>query len=273
MRRVFQNRSRGLSRGVCRGNLVWPCVAVLLFSCGMAKRRLPSGLSHLTRNATSADAYVVNTKTSRISVYAADPSGNRLANFANLQRYFDNTGRKLSFATNGGMFHPDYKPVGLLIEDGVERSPLNLLSGEGNFFLKPNGVFLVADEGAAAVVRSEDYSRSRRKVRVATQSGPLLVINGKINSAFKEGSANRYVRSGVGVIDSHTVVFAISNQPVNFWDFAHLFRDVLGCKNALYLDGAISKFYLSGAKSAEGQEFGVLIGVTENLWQPKQAQH
>jgi uncharacterized protein YigE (DUF2233 family) len=273
MPQVFQNTSSGLSGRSYPYRLIWPCVAVLLLSCGMAKRRLDCGISHLPWNGASADAYVVNTKTSRIGVYGSDQSSKKFGSFASLQDYCDHTGRKLAFATNGGMFHADYKPVGLLVEDGIERSPLNLGSGDGNFFLKPNGVFLVSDDGTAAIVRSEKFPRSRHGVRAATQSGPLLVIDGKINPAFKEGSANRFVRSGVGVIDSHTVIFAISNEPVNFWDFAHLFRDVLRCKNALYLDGAISKFYLPGTKFAEGEAFGVLIGVTENSWQAKQAQH
>ncbi len=154
----------------------------------------------------------------------------------------------------------------------LKRSPLNLESGDGNFFLKPNGVFLLADDGTADITKSEDFQRSRNRVRAATQSGPLLLIDGKINSAFKEGSTNRFVRSGVGLIDSHTVVFVISNEPVNFWDFAQFFRDVLRCRKALYLDGAISKFYLPGY-SAGGNGFGVLIGVAETSGLVKHAKH
>jgi uncharacterized protein YigE (DUF2233 family) len=240
------------------------CPFVLLLSCGNAKRHLEPGLSHLSWNSSSADVYVVDTKTSRIGVYGSRPGGGRIGSFANLSDYFDHTGVNLAFATNGGMFHADYKPVGLLVQDGVERSPINLNNGDGNFFLKPNGVFLVSSGERAAVVRSERFARLNHGVRAATQSGPLLVIDGRINPAFKAGSTNRFVRSGVGVLDPHTVVFAISSEPVNFWDFAQLFRDVIGSKNALYLDGAISKFYVPGKQERPGEEqFGVVIGVTE----------
>ena len=42
------------------------------------------------------------------------------------------------------------------------------------------------------------------------------------------------------------MVFAISETPVNFHTFARLFRDRIGCRNALYLDGTISQFYDQG---------------------------
>jgi uncharacterized protein YigE (DUF2233 family) len=272
MPRVVQSTLSGLSGRLYHYGLICTSVAVLLLSCGMAKPRIDFGMSHLAWNGTSAEIYVVNSKTSSIGIYGFNPSTRKFGSFESLHGYFDQIGRKLAFATNGGMFHADYKPVGLLVEDRIERSPLNLGSGDGNFFLKPNGVFLVADDGTAAIVRGEKFSRSRHGVTAATQSGPMLVINGRINSAFKKGSANRFVRSGVGVVDSHTVVFAISNEPVNFWDFAQLFRDVLRCKDALYLDGVISRFYSPGTKSTGGKEFGVLIGVTENSGQVKHAQ-
>ena len=235
-----------------------------LLSCGSGRRHVDLGLSRVSWKASSADVYFVDTRTSRIAIYGRNSNGNRIRNFENLRDYADLQGNKLAFATNGGMFHAGYDPVGLLVQDGIERSPINLTKGEGNFFLKPNGVFLISGDGRAAIVPSENFSRFAQGVRAATQSGPLLVIDGRINSVFRAGSANRFVRSGVGVIDPHTVVFALSSKPVNFWDFARLFRDVLGCKNALYLDGAISKFYLPSKKEfAGGGEFGVLIGVTE----------
>jgi uncharacterized protein YigE (DUF2233 family) len=245
--------------------LTWWCVVLLVLSCSAARPHFAAGFSHFSWNDSSADAYIVNTKTSHIGILGSDPNGKRVGSFANLRTYFDRAGVKLAFATNGGMFHADYQPVGLLVQDGVERSPINLKSGDGNFFLKPNGVFVISHNGRAAIVRSEKFRGLDQGVSAATQSGPLLVIDGRVNPAFKRGSTNRFVRSGVGIIDPHTVVFAISNKAINFWDFAYLFRDVLGCKNALYLDGVISKFYLPGREAPEDRgDFGVLIAVTEN---------
>jgi uncharacterized protein YigE (DUF2233 family) len=47
-----------------------------------------------------------------------------------------------------------------------------------------------------------------------------------------------------GVRDAHTVVLAISDHPVTFWEFARLFRDGLGTANDLFLDGSISSLYV-----------------------------
>jgi uncharacterized protein YigE (DUF2233 family) len=61
------------------------------------------------------------------------------------QRVDDHSG-PLLFATNAGMFDPNYKPVGLYIENGREFTHVNTRSGSGNFHLKPNGVFFVAGD-------------------------------------------------------------------------------------------------------------------------------
>lgn len=52
---------------------------------------------------------------------------------------------------NGGIFEPGFVPSGLLVQDGVELTPINRNNGEGNFFLKPNGVFLPGPKGAAVI--------------------------------------------------------------------------------------------------------------------------
>jgi uncharacterized protein YigE (DUF2233 family) len=79
-------------------------------------------------------------------------------------------------------------------------------------------------------------------IQLATQAGPMLVIAGQVHPAFREGSSNRFIRCGVGIAPNQSVIFAISDQPVNFHDFAILFREHLGCRDALCLDGAISRF-------------------------------
>ncbi|MBI9098669.1 MAG: phosphodiester glycosidase family protein, partial [Spirochaetaceae bacterium] len=97
----------------------------------------------------------------------------------------------------------------------------------------------------------------------ATQSGPLLVYSGVINRNFSRGSDNRFVRNGVGIFrenDTDLVIFAISNRPVNFYDFAHFFRDFLHCSDALYLDGHISAMFLpSLQRNRRRGSFGTII--------------
>jgi uncharacterized protein YigE (DUF2233 family) len=142
----------------------------------------------------------------------------------------------LRFAANAGMFHPDFSPVGLYVENGRELKRISTRSGPGNFHLKPNGVFYVAG-GAAAVADTESFLRHNPKVDFATQSGPMLVIDGRLHPRLGRAQSSHKYRDGIGVRASGTVVFAISEDAVSFAEFARLFRDPLGCRNALFLDG------------------------------------
>jgi uncharacterized protein YigE (DUF2233 family) len=143
---------------------------------------------------------------------------------------------RLLFATNAGMFDPDYKPVGLYVEGGRELVRANTKRGFGNFHMKPNGVLYVAGE-TAGILETGAFLRRRPQAEFATQSGPLLVIDGRLHPRFSREGASQKYRNGVGVRDASTVVFAISEDEVSFGSFARLFRDSLRCANALFLDG------------------------------------
>lgn len=147
------------------------------------------------------------------------------------------------FAMNGGIFDKQFAPVGLYVEEGKELVPLNLGEGEGNFFIKPNGVFWVDESGRAGVVDAREYSEQggRGAVRFAVQSGPMLVKGGVVNGALDRESKSRRVRNGVGVRGDGAVVFVMSEEPVTFFEMAELFRRRLGCAEALYLDGDLSE--------------------------------
>ncbi len=149
-------------------------------------------------------------------------------------------GTPVLLAMNAGMYHEDLSPVGLFVENGVQQAPLNLADGEGNFFLKPNGVFFTGRDGRAGVLESGAYARVNPAVTYATQSGPMLVIDGLLHPRFEENGASRYIRNGVGVRADGTVVLAISRTVVSLGSFSRLFRDALACPNALFLDGAVS---------------------------------
>ena len=141
---------------------------------------------------------------------------------------------------NAGMFHPDHTPVGLQIIDGAVLNSINTDDGQGNFFLKPNGVFAIGKEGA--VVQSTDDFDVSKSWRIATQSGPLLLQGGEYHPNIKPDSPNLHIRNGVCVSDD-VVHFVISDDPVRFYDLASLMKEALGCQDGLYLDGAVSKLY------------------------------
>jgi uncharacterized protein YigE (DUF2233 family) len=165
--------------------------------------------------------------------------------------------RELVMATNAGIFSPERRPMGLHIQDGEVLGALSTADGEGNFFLKPNGVFWL-DESGAHVAASADYG-PRGKVRLATQSGPLLLSHGRIHRAFSKTSTSLKIRSGVGVNRRGRVVLALSQASVTFHAMATLFRDVLGCPDALYLDGEISAFAAPGLPAPPAFEYGGLL--------------
>ena len=199
----------------------------------------------------------------RLHLFLKDAEGRPFNRMERLASWLHSRGQKLPFAMNAGMYHGDFSPVGLFIAEGVQISPLNTASAPGNFFLKPNGVFLVTDRGAA-IVETSQYSQVRDKVILANQSGPLLVLNGTLHPAFKKASTNRLIRNGVGVVSSRVVVFAISEEPVNFFEFATFFRDTLHCQNALFLDGTVSSLHAPGLKRSDFRmDLGPIVGVVE----------
>ncbi len=183
-----------------------------------------------------------------IRLFWADEQGRPLGSFQRLERWLPRRGLRLRFAMNAGMFTPTYRPAGLYVEQGRELKALNLKKGHGNFHLLPNGVFFIGKH-RAGVMESRAFTRARKrlKVRHATQSGPMLVINGRLHPRFRKASDSLKIRNGVGVMaDGRTIWFAISRDAVNFHHFARLFRDVLKTPDALFLDGGISQIYVPG---------------------------
>ncbi len=166
--------------------------------------------------------------------------------FFSIQEKALQQGKFLAFAINGGIFHPDKKAVGLLVANGRLIEPINRQSGSGNFYMMPNGVFGLLRNGFPFIYTTQaflDKKIPKSRLKLANQSGPMLIINGKINKLFQPGSNNVNFRNGVGVRKDGTIVFAISEQMVNFYQFAFLFQQ-LGCTDALYLDGTICRMYL-----------------------------
>jgi uncharacterized protein YigE (DUF2233 family) len=65
-------------------------------------------------------------------------------------------------------------------------------------------------------------------------------LKGAIHPAFIVNSTDRKMRNGVGVTSTTEVHFVITKDRVSFYDFARFFRDGLGCRNALFLDGGVA---------------------------------
>jgi uncharacterized protein YigE (DUF2233 family) len=198
----------------------------------------------------------------RLALFLNDEAGQPYQSFTRLGKALSDRKKRLTFAVNAGMYHADFTPVGLFVQDGKEKTPLNLDDGVGNFFLKPNGVFLVGKHGPQ-VVESGAYAAQAAGVRLATQSGPLLLYKGMIHPAFNPDSTSRYIRNGVGV-SGGKAIFVISNHPVTFHEMAVFFRDNLKCRDALYLDGSVSSLYSAAlGRNDAAAKLGPILGVIE----------
>ncbi|GAB3588932.1 phosphodiester glycosidase family protein [Hymenobacter daeguensis] len=206
-------------------------------------------------------SYTADLRRVRLRLYWQDEQHRRFGSLGSLRRWLAAREQTLVFAMNGGMFTPRYSPQGLFIAQHNCLAPLDTASGTGNFYLKPNGVFYTTTANTAHICRTEDF-RSNGRVAYATQSGPMLLIDGRIHPAFQPGSANRQVRNGVGILPDGRVLLAMSRRKINFYDFAEYFRQA-GCRQALYLDGFVSRTYApaAGWMQTDG-DFGVIIGLT-----------
>jgi uncharacterized protein YigE (DUF2233 family) len=177
-----------------------------------------------------------------VQILSFDSSGTPLRSFSNLQQVLGPRGASVAFAMNAGMFDENGRPIGLLIEGGKQLHKVNRHSGGGNFGLLPNGIFLVRDSGKSDVVQTSDFEASG-DIAYATQSGPMLVIDGTLHPKFDADGESRNLRNGVGIGPDDSPLFVISDDPVSFGKFARLFRDQLKAKNALYFDGAVSSLW------------------------------
>lgn len=194
-----------------------------------------------------------------IRLFLNDAQGDVLGTFDNLVASL--APNEVVWAMNGGMYHSDRRPVGHYVEDGKEIARLVTREGPGNFGLLPNGVLCLSEQ-VAMILESKRFEKRAPDCRYATQSGPMLVIDGALHPRFIEGSDSLNVRNGVGVTENGLLIGAISNQQVNFHQFARLFRDVLRTPNALFLDGTISRLYAPGLNRHDfGFPMGPILGV------------
>lgn len=221
--------------------------------------------------------YRVDAGKEKVELYLGEQNGEPNT-FPKLEARVQKQGRRLKFAMNSGIFEGTFLPSGLHIAGGATVTKLNLKEfvkrsdGEftPNFYLKPNGVFFIRPDGTAAVVESSRYATLNETPVLATQSGPLLVAEGKIHPVLTPDSTSKRYRNGVGVTRDGQIIFACSMLDrdlgtSNLYRFAEFFRDKLGCPDTLYLDGEISYVYIRGQTEPvrETNWFAGILAITE----------
>ena len=262
----FQNKSRASSQKLRNQNRLLKDSINMLLEVRKKTALNPANTAwRIKRFNNSFDYYIVDLEKSKLGLFWKTAKGDKYMSMRKLRNKLRQNKQHLIFATNAGMYTPNNDPQGLYIENRKKLIALDSATkGYGNFYMQPNGIFLIDTTHKAHVIATPEFKKMEEKTLFATQSGPMLLTKGKMNPHFNKGSKNTYVRSGVGVISPTKLVFIISNRPVNFYDFATLFKENFGCKDALYLDGAISQMYLPelGRKQLGGS-FGPIIGIVK----------
>ena len=191
------------------------------------------------------------------------PAGKPHRRLSMLKTNLGEAATNVRFAMNAGMFDSKQAPIGLYVENGRQLKAINTRDGFGNFHLKPNGVFWIGDDDRLHVTATDTYVAQKPAAKWATQSGPMLVIDGKLHPQISHDGDSRYVRNGVGVTDTGDALFVISDAPVSFGKLARLFRDELKTRNALYFDGAVSALWAPSLNRLDaGRDLGPMVVVT-----------
>lgn len=234
-------------------------VSVLLIGISINKATIGDNI-----NDNQFVSFVADPQKGNIRFFWKNEKGHNYGNFQRIKNKMETVAKSLIFSTNGGMYDKDHKPNGLYIENGIVLTPINRTkNGYGNFYLQPNGVFSITNNGKADI-RATNELKSYKNIKYATQSGPMLLINGKIHQKFNKGSKHKNIRNGVGLLPNGNILFVMSKAKINFYDFASFFK-LKGCEDALYLDGFISKTYLPSKKWVQTDgNFGVIISVTSS---------
>ena len=219
--------------------LAWLALAALATACSPP------------RPATASACTAVEFEGARFSDCRADPAHDRIAliidpqrrTLAALAQSFGPAAGNVRFAMNGGMYDDKGLAIGLAVSQARTLHTLNRRRGTGNFHLLPNGVFSVEADGWHVRTTDAFAALPGLQPELATQSGPMLVIAGRRHPAIAPDGASLYVRNAVGIDGAGTAHFVISDEAVSFGKLARLFRDRLGCANALFLDGSVSALW------------------------------
>ena len=218
--------------------------------------------SEFTRCSAVAGKQLIETKLS-------GKNGSPLRGLGALEKSRSKSSAPVAFAVNAGMYDDEGRPIGYYVESGERLKKLNQKEGGGNFHLLPNGVFF-GDANTWEIRTATDFSDNiAKRPDFATQSGPMLVINGKFHPQISANGESVNIRNAVGVDTQGRAHFVISEVPVSFGRLARFMRDELGCANALYLDGTVSSlWYPAGDRQDNGYPLGPLIVVTNAAKEP-----
>jgi uncharacterized protein YigE (DUF2233 family) len=242
-------------------------VAALLFggaAPSLADESRDPPCAHKVFEASSFTVCAFDSRRQDMRMLWTDAKGKPLRSFGRLADALGQDSSRIRFAMNAGMYEQDGSPVGLYVENRVERHPLNTRDADGNFYLKPNGVFSLGGADTVRIDAGDTFLVQSDRPLFATQSGPMLVIGGKLHPRITDDGPSKNIRNGVGLRDAHTALFVISDEPVSFGRLARFFRDGLGCQDALYLDGKVSSLWVPAqGRRVGGSDIGPMVVILD----------
>ena len=182
----------------------------------------------------------------RISMRITGSDGVIYRGFFNLRRDLPgkSPGNSVAFAMNGGMYDASSQPIGYYAENGNRLYPLNQRDADGNFYLKPNGVFFGDAAGNWRVMSSEDFAAQiTTRPEFGTQSGPMLLRGGRLHPKISPNGTSAKIRNAVGVDPQGRAHFVISDDPVTFGRLARFLQNHAHANDALFFDGEVSALW------------------------------
>lgn len=245
-------------------------VGILLFR-NVGKAPAPTKTGDCTpttfENAAFTECVAVPGK-HQISLRLKGKEGVIFRGFPTLAQELDS--KTVAFAVNGGMYDTASRPIGYYVEGRERLRQINKADAEGNFYLKPNGIFFGEANGAWRVLTSEEFAQQvNKRPLFGTQSGPMLLLGGKLHPSLAENGASLKLRNSVCVDGKGAAHFAISDEPVSFGQIARLMKRACGDANALFLDGTVSSlWYPAGGRMDVRFPLGPLIVVTNVSKEP-----
>ena len=138
---------------------------------------LTVGIYAFTRLKSDNDSFIsykVDLQKQNLKLYWKNDKNEPFQSLGNLKNWLAKNKQTLVFAMNAGMYTTDNSPLGLFIQDKKTITTINKRSGDGNFYLKPNGVFYTTTDNIATICKTENFV-ANSKIKYATQSGPMLV--------------------------------------------------------------------------------------------------
>ncbi|OOF56925.1 phosphodiester glycosidase family protein [Rodentibacter myodis] len=222
----------------------------------------PSQASYRTFTDTDITYGIFQANPAEVRFHWRDSEGKDYRSLTNLKRALEKN-YQVKMIMNGGIYSKNNVPAGLWIENGKELNPLNTKRGSGNFHVQPNGVFALVGT-RPYILTTKAYQQKKLKPTFAMQSGPMLLIEGKINHQFRPTLASYHKRNAVCLDKKNRLFFILTTQgQPNLYRFSQGLQKI-GCYNALYLDGTISNWYIPNQfNSFHWHYFVGMISVTE----------